>query len=103
MDIILIPLLAVLSAAIGIYKWIVILSVIMSWLVNFNIINNSNNFVVGLMQFLYRVTEPVLARIRRFIPIMGGFDLSPVVLILILWFVQEVIGRLMLRLLVSSV
>lgn len=102
MDVILIPLLAVLSAAIGIYSWIVIASVIMSWLVNFNIINSNNNFVLMILEFLYRVTEPVLLKIRRFIPIMSGFDLSPIVLILILWFLQAVIGRLMLKILVVS-
>ena len=97
MDVILIPLLAVLSAAIGIYSWIVIASVIVSWLVNFNIINSNNNFVVNIIEFLYRVTEPVLNKIRRFLPIVGGFDLSPIVLILFLWFLQAVIGRLMLK------
>ena len=97
MDVILIPLLAVLSSVIGIYSWIIIASVVMSWLVNFNVINSNNNFVVTIMEFLYRVTEPVLNKIRRFLPIMGGFDLSPLVLILFLWFLQAVIGRLMLK------
>lgn len=95
MDIILIPLLAVISAVIGIYTWIVIASVIMSWLVNFNIINPSSHFVLMVMEFLYKATEPVLMKIRRFVPIISGFDLSPVVLILFLWFLQAVIGRLM--------
>ena len=97
MDVILIPLLAVISAVIGIYSWIVIASVIMSWLVNFNVINSNNNFVLMVMNFLYRATEPVLMKIRRFVPIMGGFDLSPIVLILFLWFLQAVIGRLMVK------
>ena len=100
MDVILIPLLAVISAAIGIYSWIVIASVVMSWLVNFNVINFNNNFVLMILEFLYRVTEPVLVKIRRFVPIVSGFDLSPIVLILILWFLQAVIGRLMLKILV---
>lgn len=103
MDIILIPILAVISAIIGIYVWIVIASVIVSWLVNFNVINTSNNFVLMIMEFLYKVTEPVLMKIRRFIPIMGGFDLSPVVLILILWFLQAVIGQLMVKIVVAGV
>lgn len=100
MDVILIPLLAVTSAGIGIYVWIVIASVIMSWLVNFNVINSQNNFVLMAMEFLYKTTEPVLIKIRRFVPIIGGFDLSPIVLILFLWFLQAVIGRLMLKMLV---
>lgn len=97
MDVILIPLLAVISSIIGIYSWIIIASVVMSWLVNFNVINSNNAFVVTIMEFLYRVTEPVLSKIRRFLPIMGGFDLSPLVLLLFLWFLQAIIGRLMLK------
>lgn len=100
MDVILIPLFAVISAVIGIYIWIIIISVIMNWLVNFNVINTNNNFVLMVMEFLYRVTEPVLVKIRRFVPIMGGLDLSPVVLILILWFIQAVIAQLMVKMLV---
>lgn len=103
MNIILIPLLTVLSAAIGIYSWIVIASVIMSWLVSFNVINHTNNFVIMLMDFLYKATEPALSRIRRFLPIMGGFDLSPLVLILFLWFLREVISQLAFKLMVGSV
>ena len=97
MDIILIPLLAVISAAIGIYSWIVIASVIMSWLINFQIISTNNNFVLMVIEFLYRATEPVLMKIRRFVPIMSGFDLSPLVLILFLWFLQSVLGMLILK------
>jgi YggT family protein len=97
MDIILIPLLTIISSVIGIYAWIVIVSVIATWLISFNVINSSNNFVVMVIEFLYRVTEPVLSKIRRFLPAMAGFDFSPLVLILFLWFIQEVIGRILLR------
>lgn len=97
MDVILIPLLAVISTVIGIYSWIVIASVIMSWLVNFNIINTNNNFMLMIMEFLYKATEPVLMKIRRFVPIISGFDLSPIVLILFLWFLQAVIARVMVK------
>lgn len=97
MDIILVPLLAVLSSIIGIYTWVVIASVILSWLATFNIINSRNNFVMMLREFLYRTTEPVLNIIRRFLPIIGGFDLSPLVLIIFLWFLQAILGRLILR------
>ena len=102
MDIILIPLLAVINVALGVYAWIVIVSVIMNWLVNFNVINSNNNFVLMVMDFLYKTTEPVLRHIRRFVPIMGGFDFSPVVLILLLWFLQMIIARLMVKLLLVS-
>jgi YggT family protein len=97
MDVILIPLLAVLSAAIGIYIWIVVASVIVSWLVNFQVINPTHKFVITLIEFLYQVTEPILNKIRRFLPIIGGFDFSPLVLILFLWFLEKVIGRLILK------
>ena len=97
MDIILVPLLSVLRSIIGIYAWVVIASVILSWLVAFNIINPRNNFIIMLREFLFRVTEPVLRFIRRFLPIVGGFDLSPLVLIFFLWFLQATITRLILR------
>lgn len=97
MDVILIPFLAIISSILGIYAWVVIVSVIMSWLISFNVINANHNFVIMVMEFLYRATEPILNKIRRFLPIMGGFDLSPLVLILFLWFLQLVIGRIMLR------
>lgn len=97
MDIILIPLLAVIGAVIRIYTWIIIASVIMNWLTHFNVINSNNNFVFMTIEFLYRVTEPVLMRIRRFVPTISGFDLAPFALILILWFLQAVIGLLVLK------
>lgn len=102
MDIIIVPFLALLNAVIGIYIWIVIASVLISWFVNFNVINTNNNFVLMAMEFLYKVTEPVLMRIRRFLPIMGGLDLSPLVLILFLWFVQAVIGQIMIKITIGS-
>jgi len=102
MDVILIPLLAVINTVLGIYSWIVIASVIMSWLVNFNVIDSHNNFVLMLVEFLYRLTEPVLMKIRRVVPTISGFDLSPIILIILLWFLQAVIGRLMLKILVGG-
>lgn len=97
MDVILIPFLTILSSIIGIYTWIVIGRVISSWLINFNVINQNNNFVFMVMEFLYKATEPLLMKIRRLLPPMGGFDLSPVAVILCLWFFQAVIGRLMMK------
>jgi len=97
MDVILIPFLAVLSSLIGIYIWVVIASAIISWLISFKVINSHNNFVLMISNFLYRVTEPVLAKIRRFLPLMGGLDFSPLVLIVFLWFLREVIGQIMMK------
>lgn len=98
MDVIFFPFLLVLNSVIGIYVWVVIASVVMSWLVAFNIVNYKNNFIRMSMEFLAVTTEPVLARIRRLLPSMGGFDFSPLALILCLWFLQAMIGRLMLKL-----
>ena len=79
------PLIFLLYQVINIYVWLLIISVVMSWLVTFNIINTGNRFVYMVGDFLYRITEPLLAPIRRFLPFMGGMDISPVVLILLLY------------------
>jgi YggT family protein len=67
-----------------IYTWIVILSAVLTWLVAFNVVNMRNDFVRSIAHSLYAITEPVLARIRRFLPNLGGVDLSPIVLILLI-------------------
>ena len=74
-----------------IYIIILIASAIASWLVTFNVINTQNQFVYTLLGFLYRVPEPVLRQIRRVIPPIGGFDLSPMILIILLYFVRDLI------------
>lgn len=94
MDVILIPLLHIVNVAIDLYIWALIISAILSWLVAFNVINTHNRFVYLVMDFLYRVTEPALRPIRRVIPSLSGVDLSPLVLIFILWFVQGVLLQL---------
>ena len=73
------------------YMWVVIASVILSWLVAFNVINTRNQFVSAVAEFLYRITEPLLAPIRSFMPNLGGLDISPIILILIIMFIQRVI------------
>ena len=82
------PLAALLILVLDIYKWIVIASVIVSWLTAFNVINERNNFVRTLLTILYRLTEPVFRPIRRVIPDIGGIDLSPLIVLLIIWFLQ---------------
>ncbi len=82
------PLVFLLYQVINIYIWLLIISVVMSWLVSFNIINTGNRFVYMVGDFLNRITEPLLAPIRRFLPFMGGLDISPVVLILLLYTLQ---------------
>src|SRR6202011_6112372 len=73
------------------YVWLLIASAILSWLIAFNVVNTPNQFVAAVAEFLYRITEPVLAPIRSFMPNLGGLDISPIILILIIMFIQRVI------------
>ena len=70
------------------YWWIVILSVIFSWLYAFNVINSSNDFVNMIGRFLYQLTEPVYRPIRRFLPNLGGIDISPIIVLFAIMFLQ---------------
>ncbi|WP_282604942.1 YggT family protein [Pelagibius sp. Alg239-R121] len=85
------PVLAVLSVALNLYMYVVIASVILSWLVQFNVINTHNQFVSMIGEFTWRATEPALRPIRRFIPNLGGLDISPIVLLLGIFFLQQLI------------
>jgi YggT family protein len=85
------PVAALLIEILEIYKWIVIAAVIVSWLTAFNVINQYNNFVRTLLRILIALTEPVFRQIRRVIPPMGGLDLSPIIVFLIIWFLQYTI------------
>jgi len=76
---------------VSLYIWILFCSVIASWLINFNVINTSNRVVYMIVDALYKLTEPALRPIRRLLPNMGGLDLSPVVLILLLYFIRDLI------------
>ena len=86
-------LILLLNSVINIYIWIVLGSVILSWLVAFNVVNTHNRFVFVIGDVLHKLTEPVLAPIRRLIPNIGGIDLSPLVLILLLMFLQNLVVR----------
>lgn len=98
MNTITIPLLQVLSVALDLYKWVVVIWVILSWLVAFNVVNNHNQLVSTVGRALEQVVEPALRRIRRYVPAFGDMDISPVILFLIILFVQLIIGRLILGL-----
>jgi YggT family protein len=80
-----------LSSVIQIYIWVLIGSAVLSWLLAFNVLNARNQVVYTIADFLYRITEPALRPIRRFMPNIGGIDISPVVLILLLIFAQNLI------------
>ena len=77
--------------AIDIYLWLIIASAIFSWLFAFNVINSRNQFVAMVGDFLFRVTEPALRPIRRLLPDLGGIDISPIILLLILFFLRQFI------------
>jgi YggT family protein len=76
---------------IQIYIWILIASAILSWLVAFDVVNRRNPIVAKIGQFLYRATEPVLRPIRRVVPLIAGVDLSPLIVILLLWFLRNLL------------
>lgn len=75
--------------ALEIYIWIIIASAIFSWLYAFNVVNSRNQFVASLGNFLFRVTEPALRPIRRFMPDLGGVDISPIILFIIIYFIRQ--------------
>ena len=70
------------------YSYIVITNVIISWLVAFNVLNTQNRFVYSVLDLTYRLTEPFLNKIRRFLPNLGTLDISPVILLLLIWFIE---------------
>ena len=80
-----------LDSMITIYLWIIIINAILSWLVAFNVLNTQNRFVFSILDTTYKLTDPALSRIRRFIPMFGSIDISPVILILILMFLRNLI------------
>ena len=86
-----IELLIFIRYVLELYIYVLVAAAIFSWLIAFNVVNPRNQFVAAVAQFLYAVTEPVLRPIRRLLPNMGGIDLSPVVVILIIVFIQSVI------------
>ena len=70
------------------YSYVVVANVVISWLVAFNVLNTSNRFVYLILDFTYKMTEPILMSIRRFLPNLGAFDISPIVLLLLIWFIE---------------
>jgi YggT family protein len=81
----------VLMLVLDLYWWIVIIAVIFSWLYAFNVINTSNNFVATVWRMIYQLTEPVFQRVRRFVPSIGGLDLSPLIVLFGIFFLQRII------------
>ncbi len=82
----------VIDLALQLYIWILIAAAVLSWLIAFNVVNTRNPVVASIGQFLYAITEPLLRPIRNMMPNLGGIDISPVILILIIIFLRYVIA-----------
>lgn len=98
MDSFLFALLSTLDTILRLYMFIVFAAVIMSWLIQYNVVNRSNQFVYMLGNILYRMTEPLLGRIRRYLPDLGGLDLSPIILLLAIIFLRSWLSGYLFRL-----
>jgi YggT family protein len=84
-------LLDVVVLLLNLYIYLLVAAAILSWLIAFNVVNTRNQFVSMVSDFLYRITEPVLRPIRSFMPSLGGIDVSPVILILLIILIERVI------------
>ena len=70
------------------YSYVVIANVLISWLIAFNVLNTQNRFVYSILELTYKLTDPILNRIRRFLPYLGSLDISPIILLLLIWFIE---------------
>ena len=70
------------------YSYVVLANVIISWLISFNILNTQNRFVYSILEMTYRLTNPALNKIRSFLPNLGSLDISPIILLLLIWFIE---------------
>ena len=84
-------LLYLIIQIINLFQFVLIIYIILTWLVNFNIINTSNRFVYSILDALYRLCEPSLNFVRRYLPTFGAIDLSPIVVYLSLWFIKSLL------------
>jgi YggT family protein len=70
------------------YSYVVIANVVISWLITFNILNTQNRFIYSILELTYRLTDPILNKIRGFLPNLGSLDISPIILLLLIWFIE---------------
>jgi YggT family protein len=84
-----------IDSVINIYIWLIIINAILSWLVAFNVLNTQNRFVFAVLNATHQLTDPVLNKIRKFIPNLGSIDISPIVLILLLFFIRNLFFELL--------
>ncbi len=84
-------LLSLIIQIINLYKLVLLIYIIATWLINFNVINTSNRFIYSAIDVLYRLSEPSLRLVRRYVPTFGNIDISPVIVYLLLWFIQSLL------------
>ena len=94
MNVILGPIFGLIDMVFDLFIWILIIAVVMSWLISFKVVNTTNRFVYLIADYTYRITDPALRPIRRFLPNLGGLDISPIVLLMVIWFLRDVLRRL---------
>ena len=94
MQVLIVPFLQLLLTVLGLYRWGIIIMIILSLLQGLNVVNGYNRAIIGISEFLFRITEPLLAPIRRLMPRTGVLDLSPLILLLLLGFLENVIQQL---------
>ena len=90
----LVPVIEVVITLLNIYWWIIIISAVASWLTAFGVINTYNRNVAMVLDFLWRITDPALRPIRRFLPNLGGIDISPIILLLVIQLVEMELAHL---------
>ena len=84
-------LLGLIIQIIDLYKFVLLIYIIATWLISFNIINTSNRFVYNVMEVLFKLSEPSLRLVRRYVPAFGSIDISPIIVYLLLWFIQSLL------------
>ena len=84
-------LLGLIIQIINLYKLVLLIYIIATWLISFNIINTSNRFIYSVMEILYRLSEPSLRLVRKYVPAFGNIDISPIIVYLLLWFMQSLL------------
>ena len=84
-------LLGLIIQIISLYKLVLLIYIIATWLISFNIINTSNRFIYSAMEILYRLSEPSLRLVRKYVPAFGNIDISPIIVYLLLWFIQSLL------------
>ena len=82
------------DSVINIYIWLIIINAVLSWLVAFNVLNTQNRFVFSVLNATHQLTDPLLNKIRKFIPNLGSIDVSPIILILLLIFIRNLFFEL---------